>query len=73
MAMSSSTQVGFERLGHAHRAFAVMGGADQMDVLDPGEQHLQPLGSERLVIGDQDFQARCCQSSSSNGMASETS
>ncbi len=37
-----------------HRAFAVAGGADQVDVGELGEQELQPFGSQRFVVGNQE-------------------
>ena len=47
-------QVGRERFGQSHRAVAVGRRADQVDALDLREQQLEPLGGERLVVGDQD-------------------
>ena len=46
-------QVGMKGLGHPHRSVAVAGGPDQVDPLAIGEQQLQSLGGERLVVGDQ--------------------
>ena len=47
-------QVGRQRLRHPHRAVAIGRGADQVDALDLGEQQLQPLGGERLIVGNED-------------------
>ena len=54
MAMSSSSRSGCERLGQVDRAVAVAGGADQLRSLGAGQQQLQPLGGQRLVVGNQD-------------------
>ena len=56
MAMSSSSKSGPKCVGHSHRAFAVGRSSDQVDTLDLRKQELEPLGGERLVIRDQDFE-----------------
>ena len=48
--------VGVQRLGQVDRAVAVARGADQLRALGAREQQLQPLGGERLVVGNQDAQ-----------------
>ena len=64
--------VGLQRFGQADRAIAVAGGADQLRAVGPGEQQLQPLGGERLVVGDQDPAAAWPQPFVSTGMVSAT-
>ena len=49
-------QVGLQRPGQIDRGFAVAGGADQLCVVGLGEQQLQPLGGERLIVGDEHAQ-----------------
>ena len=60
-------QVGLQRLGQADRGFAVAGGADQVDAVAAREQQLQPLGGERLVVGNQDSGAACSAIGRSSG------
>jgi hypothetical protein len=50
----SGEEVRGQRLGHPHRAFAIAGGADEVDLRGLSEQQLEPLGRERLIVCDQE-------------------
>ena len=49
-------KIGRYCLGDAQGRLAIIGGADHGDALQPGEQQLQPLDRQRLVIDDHDAQ-----------------
>ena len=72
MAMSSSTTSGVSASARRTALSPSLAVPTRCDAVDPREQQLQPLGGQRLVVGDQDSERLSLSHRSSTGMVSET-
>ena len=61
-----------ERIGEVDGRVAIARGADELRALGSCEQQLQPLGRERLIIGNQYTQKLQSRAFISTGIVSET-